>query len=476
MAGKSGNGRQGGFLMSVGGALPKCCVIGAGCCGLVAAKALRDRGIPYDCFDMSDRVGGLWAFENPNGRSAAYRSLHIDTSKGRLQFDDFPIPADYPHYPHHSQVLAYLESYADRFDLKRSIALSTEVKNATRAPSGLWQIALSTGEVRTYDALFVCNGHHWNPRWPTPPYPGTFTGQQMHVHSYRDPFTPFDLRGKRVLVVGLGNSAMDVASELSPRHLAKQLFVSTRRGIHIFPRFMLGQPADKGKMYPWLPLSLQRAFGRVIYRLAVGRMEDYGLPKPDHKIFESHGTVSDTFPGLVAAGDIHMRPGIERFDGGEIVFANGRREQIDVIIWATGYNVSFPFFDETFIAADNNRLPLFKRMIKPGLDNLFFIGLAQSSITVFAMAEKQAKWVAAHLAGEFALPDVAAMERMIVEDEERHMSRYYPSARHTMQIDEDIYAWELVRERRRGRNRLRALGLKPGWLPVPARAGPSHAA
>ncbi|MGH6928295.1 MAG: flavin-containing monooxygenase, partial [Dongiaceae bacterium] len=197
----------------------------------MTAKALKDRGIAFDCFEMSDRIGGLWAFENPNGRSAAYRSLHIDTSKGRLQFDDFPIPADYPHYPHHSQVLAYLESYADRFDLKRSIALSTEVKNATRGRDGLWRVTLSTGDVRTYDALFVCNGHHWNPRWPSPPYPGTFAGQQMHVHSYRDPFTPFDLRGKRVLVVGLGNSAMDVASELSPRHLAKKLFVSTRRGI-----------------------------------------------------------------------------------------------------------------------------------------------------------------------------------------------------------------------------------------------------
>jgi cation diffusion facilitator CzcD-associated flavoprotein CzcO len=462
--------------MSTGQALPKCCIIGAGCCGLVTAKALQDRGIAFDCFDMSARVGGLWAFGNPNGRSAAYRSLHIDTSKGRLQFEDYPIPPEFPHYPHHSQVLAYLESYADRFDLRKSITLSTEVKRAALLPDGLWRVTLSTGEVRSYDALFVCNGHHWEPRWPTPAYPGNFAGRQMHVHSYRDPFTPLDLRGQRVLVVGMGNSAMDVASELSPRHLAKELFVSTRRGIHIFPRFMLGQPADKGKMYPWLPLGLQRAVGRFIYRMAVGRMEDYGLPKPDHKLFESHGTVSDTFPGLVAAGDIHMRPGIAQFDGDHVVFTDGRREPIDVIIWATGYNVSFPFFDESFIAAKDNRFPLFKRMIKPGLANLFFIGLAQSSITVFSFAEKQAKWVAAHLAGDFALPTAAEMERMIVEDEARHMGRYYASARHTMQVDQDIYMWELDRERRRGRKRLRALGLGPAWLPVPGRAALARAA
>ena len=197
----------------------------------------------------------------------------------------------------------------------------------------------------SYDALFVCNGHHWDWRWPEPAYPGHFDGQQIHSHSYRDPFTPVDFRGKRVLVVGMGNSAMDISTELCPRHIAEKLFVSARRGAHIFPRFLLGRAADKGKLYPWLPLSLQRWVGRLIYHFAVGYMEDYGLPKPDHQVFEAHISVSDTFPSYVAAGDITMRPGIRQLDGDGVVFEDGRREKIDVIVWATGYKASFPFFD-----------------------------------------------------------------------------------------------------------------------------------
>jgi cation diffusion facilitator CzcD-associated flavoprotein CzcO len=458
--------------------LPRCCIIGAGCAGLATAKALKDRSIPYDCFEMSDRIGGVWAFDNPNGRAAAYRSLHIDTSKQRLQFDDLPIPDHYPHYPHHTQVLSYFETYADQFDLRRTVTFNTEVVQAVRI-DGRWQIELSNGEKRFYDALFVANGHHWSPRWPTPPYPGQFGGRQIHVHSYRDPFHPIDMRGKRVLVVGMGNSAMDIASELCPRHVTRRLFVSARRGVYIFPRFMLGVPADKGKQSPWLPLSLQRAYGRAVYRIVIGRPEDYGLPKPDHRLYESHGTVSDTFPGYVAAGDIVMRPGVERLDGDHVVFNDGSRETIDVIVWATGYNVSFPFFDPSFLEVRDNRLPLYKRMIRPGIDNLFFLGLLQSSITVVAVAERQAKWLAAYLAGELALPDVDEMHRIIAEDEKRHQGRFYASARHTMQIDQDIYLWELKRELRRGRKR-RARLHGSSWLPVPARAhiwgSPPHAA
>jgi cation diffusion facilitator CzcD-associated flavoprotein CzcO len=448
-------------------ALPKCCIIGAGVSGIVTAKALAERDIPFDWFEMSDRIGGQWAFENPNGRSAAYRSLHIDTSKGQLQLSDFPMPRDTPHYLHHTQVLSYLQAYIEKFSLSGKVTLQTEVVEAKQDGPGTWRIRLGNGQTRSYDALFVCNGHHWDERWPEPTYPGHFEGPQIHSHSYRDPFTPIDFRGKRVLVVGMGNSAMDIATELCPRHIAQKLFVSTRRGAHIFPRYLLGKPADKGKLYPWLPLSLQRWVGRRLFHFAVGYMEDFGLPKPDHRVFEAHISVSDMFPSYVASGDIEMRRGIKELAGDSILFEDGRSEKMDIIVWATGYKVSFPFFDPAFISAPGNKLPLFKRVMKPGIPNLFFIALAQPSITLFALADHQAKWAAAYLAGEYALPSVEEQQRTILADEEKHMGRYYASARHTMQLDQDIYFAELDSEMRRGKRRAHALGFGRERLPVP---------
>jgi len=353
------------------------------------------------------------------------------------------------------------------FGLTGRATLKTEVAEAKRDAQGTWIVRLGNGQVRSYDGLFVCNGHHWDPRWPEPAYPGHFDGTQVHSHSYRDPFTPVDFRGKRVLVGGMGNSAMDIATELCPRHIAQKLFVSTRRGAHIFPRYLLGKPADKGKLYPWLPLSLQRWAGRRLFHFAVGYMEDFGLPKPDHRVFEAHISVSDMFPSYVASGDIEMRPGIRELAGDSVLFEDGRREKIDIIVWATGYKISFSFFDPSFISAPGNKLPLFKRMMKPGIPNLFFIGLAQPSISIFRLVYHQAKWVAAYLAGEYALPDVEEQERTILADEKKHMGRYYASARHTMQLDQDIYFAELDSEMRRGRKRARALGFGRDRLPVP---------
>ncbi|WP_012478223.1 flavin-containing monooxygenase [Comamonas thiooxydans] len=237
--------------------LPKVCIIGAGCSGFTTAKALADRGIPFDCFDMSDQIGGNWVFKNKNGRSACYQSLHIDTSKYRMQFEDLPIPSHFPDYPHHSQVLEYFNAYVDRFGLRKRITFNTEVTKAELMPDKTWRVTLSNGETRSYGALVVANGHHWDQYIPS--FPGTFDGPSFHSHRYIDPFEPVDMRGKRILVVGMGNSAMDIASELSQKPIAKRLVVAARRGVWIFPKYINGKVPDKGHAFVDAPLPDPRA-------------------------------------------------------------------------------------------------------------------------------------------------------------------------------------------------------------------------
>src|SRR5258708_6514786 len=181
--------------------LPAVAIIGAGSSGIAACKALYERGVPFDCFEKSDRVGGNWVFANKNGMSAAYRDLFINTSRPRMEYTDFPMPESYPDFPHHTQIAAYFESYVDNFGFREKITFDTGVQSARRDPDGVWRVELDTGETRLYDALLVANGHHWNPRWPEPSFPGSeaFAGEQLHAHSYRENsiFT-----GKRVVVLG----------------------------------------------------------------------------------------------------------------------------------------------------------------------------------------------------------------------------------------------------------------------------------
>jgi cation diffusion facilitator CzcD-associated flavoprotein CzcO len=436
--------------------LPKVCIIGAGCSGFTTAKALADRGIQFDCFEMSDQIGGNWVFKNKNGRSACYQSLHIDTSKYRMQFEDLPIPEHYPDYPHHSQVLEYFNMYVDQFGLKSRITFNTEVTKAERLGDGRWRVSLSTGEARDYDALVVANGHHWDQHVPT--FPGQFDGPSFHSHRYIDPFEPVDMRGKRVLVVGMGNSAMDIASELSQRPIAKKLFVAARRGVWIFPKYINGQVPDKGVMPPWMPRFLMRAIIKRMIVKAVGHMKDYGLPEPEHHPADAHPSVSGEFLTRVGCGDITVKPNIAELMGNRVRFTDGTVEDIDAIIYATGYNITFPFLDRSVIEVVDNHVALFKRICKPGIANLFFMGLAQPLPTLVNFAEQQAKWVSSVLAGECALPSAEEMEEVIRRDEARDIGKYYKSRRHTQQVNFDIYCAELKREIAAGRKRAQRTG------------------
>lgn len=451
-----------------GAALPKVCIIGAGCSGFTTAKRLQDYGIPFDIFEASDNIGGNWYYNNPNGMSSCYQSLHIDTSKWRLAFEDYPVPAAWPDYPSHAQLLQYFHDYVDHFDLRRHITFNARVEQAERRSEGGWDITLSTGETRQYDALAVANGHHWAARIPD--YPGRFDGPQIHSHNYRTPTEPMDCMGKRVLVVGMGNSAMDIASELSQRTVASKLFVSTRRGVWIFPKYYQGQPLDKNPAPAWMPKAVRQWLGARLIRKLVGRMSDYGLPEPEIGPFESHGTVSGEFLVRAGSGDLTMKPAIERLDGDGVVFTDGTREQVDAIVWATGYDIRFPFFsDPAFTADEDNRPPpLFKRILKPEVPDLFYMGLAQPLPTLVNFAEQQSKLVAAYLAGAYAPPSAQEMHRVIVRDEEYHTGQYYQARRHTIQLDFDSYVRDLERELKAGAKRAAARGKV---LPVTAKPG-----
>ena len=344
-------------------------MIGAGISGLTSGKMLGDYGVPYTCFESSDRIGGNWAFGNPNGHSSAYRSLHIDTSKHRLSFKDFPMPDDYPDFPHHTQIKAYLDSYAEAFDLLDRIEFENGVTSAEPSPGGGWEISDANspaGATRHFDLLVVANGHHWDPRMAE--FPGEFTGESIHSHHYIDPRTPLDLFGKRILVVGIGNSAADITVELSSKALQNDVTLSTRSSAWIVPKYMYGLPADKYfATSPHIPLAWQRKVVQKMQFMTGSNPELYGLPKPNHKFFEAHPTQSVELPLRLGSGDVVPKPNITRLDGETVHFEDGTSSDFDVIVYATGYNITFPFFDESFISAPDNQIRLFKRMFKPGI-------------------------------------------------------------------------------------------------------------
>ena len=421
---------------------PNVCIIGAGVSGLTSCKALDDFGVPYTCFEASDEVGGNWYFQNPNGVSSAYRSLHIDISKPSISFRDFPMPDRYPDYPHHSHIFEWLRDYADAFDLRRSIRFKARVTRAERGPQGGWAITLDDGTTHAFDALLVCNGHHWDSRWPS--FPGTFDGPQIHSHEYVDPSDPLDLKGKRVLVVGIGNSAVDIVSELGRKTMCETVFISTRSGAYVVPKYLFGKPADQVvKTNPMLPAKLQRRMARLLPLIFSGHMEDFGLPTPNHNFLDAHPTVSSELLGRLGAGDAVAKGDVSELLGDSVRFADGSVERVDAIIYSTGYNVSFPFFEPDFLTAPENVLPLFKRMLKPGIDDLAFIGLGQAIPTIFPFAELQSKLAARWLSGDWAPPPDAEMEQEIVSDEAFHNGHFVAKPRHTMQLEWYSYKREL---------------------------------
>ncbi len=420
-------------------------MIGAGISGLTAGKALADRGVPYTCFEASDDIGGNWYFGNPNGRSSAYRSLHIDTWRDSVSFRDMPMGPDaYPDYPHHEQVFAYINSYAEAFGLRDRIRFETAVERAERLPDGGWRIHLDGGESEEFDFLIVGNGHHWDPRFAE--FPGSLRRRE---HS----LPPLPLPDRACRSRRQARARRRDRQQRRRHRLRARAQGRCRARLPLDPQRRLGDAevplraaARQDRQDLSVPAAkLQRLLARPLPYLASGRMEDYGLVKPNHNFLEAHPTVSSELLLRLGSGDATAKPNVSELLGDRVAFEDGTSEQIDAIVYATGYKITFPFLDPDLLSAPDNKLPLFKRIFSPGIDDLALIGFAQAVPTLFPFVELQAKLVARYASGDYALPSRPEMEAAIVRDRERQWGDVAERPRHTMQVDHYIYEHDLKR-------------------------------
>jgi hypothetical protein len=337
-------------------------VVGAGPVGLGMADALRQAGIPYDQVDAATGIGGNW-------RHGVYSTVHVVSSKRSTAYADYPMPADYPDFPSGAQMLAYLESYARDRGLMDAIELGREVVEARPNPDDTWRVRFAGGETRTYKGVAVCNGHHWDRIMPD--LPGTFTGRILHAKDYRQ---PSDLAGQRVLVIGAGNSGCDLASEAA--RIARSSDWSLRSGVWFLPKTALGRPLTDLPIWG-MPLWMQRLVLRGLIRVLIGDYRSYGLPRPNHRIFERHPTFGTEALGYIRQGRIRPRPAIAHCEGNTVRFVDGSSGTYDLIVAATGYRVSLPFLPEGLVTVRNNVAEIYGGAFPAGVKNLYIIGSEQ---------------------------------------------------------------------------------------------------
>ncbi len=430
------------------------CVIGAGSSGIASCQVLNARGIDFDCYEKGSGVGGNWRYGNDNGMSSAYESLFINTSRRIMEYATYPMPKSYPIYPHHSQLAAYFDDYVDHFGFRDKIAFRTEVTRVEQAPEGGWNVtvrAVDGGDERTerYDDVMVANGHHWDPRWPEPDFPGELDDsvEVTHAHHYRNSKGYED---KNVLVLGFGNSACDIAVETS--RVSKMTYLAVRRGAWVVPKYLGSIPTDDVlPSWAWrLPFPIVRLLVAIGARRATGNQTSFGLPKPDHKILEAHPTVSSDLLPRIGHGRVKVKPNIQRLEGDSVRFVDGSVEKIDRIVYCTGYKISFPFFDHELLdPSGDNRIELYRRVVHPDLPGLWFIALVQPLGAMMPIAELQSEWVADVFEGKVALPPRPEMVADIAADQAAMRKRYVASKRHTIQVDYWPYLRQLREERKR---------------------------
>ena len=416
-------------------------VIGAGPAGLSIARMLRKYGVEYDQFERHSGVGGLWDIDNPG--TPMYESAHFISSRDMSGFFDHPMPKWYGDYPSRTQILEYTTGFAATFGLTDGIEFDTEITAVTPLADGRWLVTPDGGTPRRYRGVVCASGTNWHPR--TPAHPGRFDGEIRHAVTHR---SATDFSGKRVLVVGLGNSGADIACDAA--QAASAAFVSVRRGYHIIPKHLFGVPADQFDDGVSIPRWIERPLVTGLVRLLVGDVTKWGLPKPDHKMFESHPLMNSQLLHHLQHADVRIKADVERFDGPDVVFTDGSREQIDVVLYATGYQMRIPYVDEKLFDWNGDRPAQYLTAFNREHRNLFTLGFIEVNSSAYTLFDNISNVIAQYLHDQLVVPERAARLDELIRNDDPDLTgglAMVSSERHAGYVDAKTYKRELARVR-----------------------------
>lgn len=424
----------------------KYCIIGAGASGLAVAKNFATRNIPFEVLERESDLGGLWNIATPSG--IVYESTHLVSCISSTGFDDLPmLDEDYPEYPSHDRILGYFRDFAKKFGLEHHIRYNQAVEQVRPLSDGTCEVSVKGESApRRYRGVVVANGHHETPRQPA--YPGTFTGEVMHSKAYK---SQRQVRDKRVLVVGAGNSACDIIKDAAHAS-GEKVVMSLRRGTWFVPKFVIGFPTlDVISNLEWVMAPLPRGFKSRFFgfflKLLQGPPSRYRLPDPLYRFDQAHPTMSDDIPRLAAHGRIVVRPEILRYEGRDVVFTDGTREEVDLIIFATGYELGIPFLDRDLFLGTDGRPRLFLNTLHPTHEGLFFAGLIQANGSIWRLADYQGRLIANTIVARSEAPEEyrALREQAALGLSGARKGQFVASDRHKLEANYFDYARLLKR-------------------------------